>query len=233
MLTNTLPPSALSALEHVEVPAEPQGEATKTSTTPSLKERILTAFDVTRSYAATLQDPETRDKIMSKLSKSGVSGSFVKGVAGVSDVVKLLESVTNWNEVQATLHDEKIIVVEGELPSDVEAVTAYASVREIEACFGAAGVATISAKIGYHKNDEFYFCTMQVIPTNILTVQLRLDEDKVETFHQFFPGRELRARFRKDDGDTIVRCGLRLPRKQLGNQMKKPHAKNNRTSWTN
>lgn len=176
------------------------------------QERIIEAYAVAQQYAATIADPDYQKNIQNKLVRSNVRGSLVHGVRTAEDVVGMLSSVMNWREVTANLKDKKIVVLEGELPDSFEAQTAYATIREIAQMFGAAGLRTVEAMVGYQNEDEYYLCTMLRMPTNVVTVQLRPDELGIEHLHMWFAGKELSSRMHLNDGDNIVRCGSVIQR---------------------
>lgn len=179
-------------------------------TQANLRERIMDAYGVAAEYAAQIVDPEYQKNVQDKLVRSNVRGSVVTGIRTPDDVVAMLSSVEGWREVNTNLKDKKITVLEGELPESTNALTAYATVREIEEVYGQPGLDSIKLRKGYQKDGEFYLCTMAKMPTNRLTVQLKKDESGVEHVHMWFAGVETSSRIRADDGDNIVRCGSAL-----------------------
>lgn len=123
--TLALDPTALAALDKVQVKPEPPSAATNYNLT-GFAEQIVDAYQNTREYAKQLNDPETRQKLERRLGASGVHGAVVFGIGGHDDVERLLGLVTDWKEVDANLQDEKIRVLQGTLPPGVNALTAYA-----------------------------------------------------------------------------------------------------------
>lgn len=201
----------LAVLDNFEVQErrmpEPAPVVAPKGTDDAARARILEALAVSLTYASQLADPDTRKNLEDKLKRSNVSGSSVSGIQGPDDVVAMLSSVKNWQEVATTLQDKKITVLEGELPAGTKAFTAYAQLREIHDRYGDAGLGTVQPKKGYQKAGEFYFCTLQRMPTNRLTVQLKADDLGNERLHMWFAGKELTSYLRLSDADQIVRMG--------------------------
>jgi len=192
------------------------------------QERVIDAFSVALAYAEQLCDPDYKRNVQEKLVRSNVRGSVVSGVKTPDDVVAMLSSVTGWREVNTNLKDPEITVLQGELPESTNALTAYASIREIEAYYGPEGLNSISARKGYQKDGEFYLCTMAKMPTNALTVQLKKDGSQVEHLHMWFAGVENSSRVRVDDGDVVVRCGSALQPKAAKGRIKDANGQGNR-----
>lgn len=210
----------LAVLDSVNI-AEPSNQPAPAPANAVL-ERIMEAYSVAQTYATQIQDPDYRKNVEDKLVRSNVRGSMVVGVKGPDDVAKMFASVTNWREVPANLKDKEILVLEGDLPASYTAFAAYATLREVGQTYGSAGVGSVQPKIGYQKEDEYYFCTMLRFETNKLTVQLKKDAQGFEHVHQWFAGREVASIPRLNDGDTIVRCGVQIQRVENQRQTKMP-----------
>lgn len=178
----------------------------------NVSERILDAYDVAVEYANQLTDPEFASAVKQKLSRSSVRGSHIE-LHGEDQVKRMLRDTTNWQPVVTNLEDKQIICFQGFLPAWLKhkAFAAYATIREISQKFGIAGLSTVQSRPGYQKDDEFYFCTLLRFPSDILTVQLKQDKSGMEFCHQFFAGREITSLLKVDDGDTVVRCGVKIP----------------------
>lgn len=216
-LTASIPFSELDKLDQLN-PVEQAIKLEQTTPTAPKQEtsftaRILEAYEVAHAYVQQIKEPDFRQNVESKLVRSNVRGSQVVGVRGPEDVVAMLANATGWREVVANLKDKQIAVLQGELTEEYAAFAAYASVREIFTEFGSPGLGSIQPKAGYQVDDDFYFCTMLRFPTTIITVQLKTDGG-VEHLHQWFAGPELSSRMKMNDGDTIVRCGVVIPRER-------------------
>lgn len=207
MLSATIPAFELAKLDKPEQSAQPKASPAKISMT----DRIIEAYEFARAYADQLEDPEFRQNVQQKLVRSNVRGSLIVGVKGPEDVVQCLASVRNWQSVVANLKDKEILVFQGELPETYAAYTAYASIREIAHMFDSPGLGSIQVKQGHQHPDDYYLCTMLKFPTNIITVQIKNDGGQ-EHLHQWFAGPEITSRGRFNDGDTIVRCGVVIPK---------------------
>jgi len=214
----------LAAMPVSPAPAQTTAPTNQQVVAPSFTARIIEAYDIARVYAAQIEDPEYKQNVEEKLTRSNVRGSSVVGIRTPEDVVEMLASVSGWKEVNANLADDQIVVIQGTLAAKYGAFAAYASVREIYHEFGSPGLGSIQAKVGYQHPDDYYFCTMMRFPTNVITVQLKTDGG-VEHLHQWFAGHELTSRIHMNDGDTIVRCGVVIPR--VSEQKNRNHGQGN------
>jgi hypothetical protein len=199
---------------------------------PSVSDRILEAYDVAMEYAKQLTDADFATAVMQKLTRSSVRGSHIE-INGEDQVRKMLRDTTGWQPVVTNLEDKRITCFQGRLPAwlKYKAYAAYATIREIAQKYGIAGLSTVQARPGYQKDDEFYFCTLLRFPADVLTVQLKDDKSGIEFCHQFFAGREVSSLLKVDDGDTVVRCGVRIPElselpANRGQSYKKNHSTN-------
>lgn len=186
----------------------------------SVQERIINAFQNSLGFCERAEDQTAAGEFYNRLCKSSVHGSFVHGVNDETAVLALLNDVENWKKVQSG--KPGITTFQGILPANTEwkAVAAYASIRDICEAYGPAGLAEISVRRGVQRQGEFYLCTTLQMPTRNITVQLR-DEENLELLHQWFAGEEVAAQPRKEDGDVLVRCGVRIP--LLSDSPRQPH----------
>jgi hypothetical protein len=203
----------LAALDAVGSTLATASTTSAASNTSSISERILNAYDYTLTLADQITDPGLKEAALQKLQRSNVRGSIVVGVRTAQDVAEMLSTVRDWKLVTANLKDTSIEVWQGTLDEAYLAHAAYATVREIAAVYGPAGLGSIQAKQGTRPGEEIYFCTHIKPPTTAITVQLRM-KDGQEEFVQFFAGVENTSRMFSGDGDVLVRCGSVIP--QLG-----------------
>jgi hypothetical protein len=176
-----------------------------TVVTTSTTERIMDAYAVAMAYMDQIEDPGHQEHLRRKLTRSNVGGSWIAGLEGPDDVVALLSGITELKEISTALEDSKITVFEGLLPVGRKASAGYASLREIFAMYGQAGLGTVQAKEGYQKPNQFYLCSLLGMPTRVVTIQLKKDASGTEHFHMFFAGQELSSRIVTDDGEFLVR----------------------------
>ena len=182
-----------------------------------LTARILEAFDNSITAANRVDDPGLRDFLLGKLMSSFVRGSRVEGVNSHEAAKALLKAVKGWKQVICN-KGPNLQVFQGSIPqsSNYRAYAAYATIRQIYQTFGAAGTDAISVKKGRQRPDEFYFYMLTQMPTDLITVQLKTEPDgmQIELLQQWFSGPEASSIQTVDPGDTIVRCGVRLPHGQ-------------------
>lgn len=173
----------------------------------TIKARILEGFDIAKTYIAQLEDQDHAKLVHDKLTHSKVRGSRLRGISSLDDVATLLDSITDWREVE-TLKDG-ITTFQGTLPEKYchGAFAAYATLREIDAVYGATGLDMVKLKKGTQVVDEYYAAFPLDMPTDVLTVQLAMTEGlDIEYLKQWFAGRDTSSIIVSDLGDSIVRC---------------------------
>ena len=185
--------------------------------TPSpLRERVIDGYKIAVTWAERTEDAEYGKKMLARLSKSGVSGSRVKGINNHQDAAKLLSGVKDWHIVDVG-NVANIIVVQGLLPEEYRgrAFAAYATVRDIFNIFGNTGTRTIEHNRGHQNDDEFYQCTHIEFPTDIITAQLKTHDNglQFEFMQQWFAGPDKRFLTGTDVGSQVNRCGVKIPPK--------------------
>lgn len=184
-------------------------------------ERLLEAVDATISYADTQTNDREKIKIRKRVSVSGVHGSkillshfdtvrgrkFRKEIESPEELKTLIASCKDWRYVISA--NEYSDTYEGVMPDSVMAQAAYVSADELAEAYGEPGLATVSFKRGY-QDGKLYLCTVQTMPTDILTIQLCRDEAQTERVHQFFAGKDKKTRLIRSEGDVTIRCGVEL-----------------------
>jgi hypothetical protein len=213
------PFAALATIDMDTLPSGPvdTNEAPKPAMN-SLTEQVVEAYQTSLAWLTTLRDDATRAIVENRLKTSSVRGSIIYDINSHADVEAMLAKVTDWTEVIANLKDKEITVLQGTLPDGYSANAAYATVTEIGTMFGAPGVENIKPKIGQHEGDGYYQCTLQRMPTNVITVQIKKDGSGIPMVHAFFAGIENSSRRILSYGDTLVRCGVQLQRVDGGTQ---------------
>ena len=208
----------------------PSEDETKTATIeiPGLndRERIIDAYEVALTLASQMLDPDCRADAETLLFKSAVHGAIVHGVQGPDDVATMLQSVSKWSEIVANLGaDSEVIVFQGELPERYTAFAANATVAEIDRVYGDQGLDLIKSKKGTHKDDKYYRCCVLPMPTNQLTVHITKDASGMDQVAKWFPGIEIRSRVYRNEGDSLVRMGVKPPRRDQGMQQPRHYTK--------
>jgi hypothetical protein len=171
-----------------------------------LLEALETAFD----SAEMLRDEGTKVSFKAKLLHSGVNGSAVVGIRTLDDVVAMFTAAKNWRMVFNA--DEQVDVFQAVLPKEYPAYAGYVTLNEIAEMYGDSVLDTVKLKIG-RIDGQVYGCTVQQIETDVLTVQIRKDGNKIARVDQWFAGVDLKVRLMnpaKTLGDAIVRCGVKI-----------------------
>jgi predicted transposase YbfD/YdcC len=204
---------------HIEFPQELEDAIRATApvqTEPIMKdpttERIIDALQCQLVLAQQMENQEEASRIRERLFHSSVRGSYIEDIKNLDDVITLLTTAKNWREVVTNLEDKSIICLQGELSDKYrnKAYAAYVTVDEIYDQCGDDGLKTVNLKRGYQKEGEYYLATILRMPTNIITVQLKLDESgTMELMKQWFVGREKTSIFYTGTGDELVRCSCK------------------------
>lgn len=173
--------------------------------------RVQDAFKASYEYAEKLQNPAHSAALKAKLTRSYVAGSKLFGVDTPEAVLDMLASVKEWETVPCASDD--VICLQGELPPRYhgKAYTGYATANEISKLFPAKEMEDL-VKIarGSQNPGELYHYTHELVPTKLVTVQLKCaDDDDSEFLKQWFAGPERSSIFQDNDGDVLVRCNVK------------------------